>query len=179
MRNVVRGALVVLVGASWALPWGLLAFVLGWSQGQVASLAAFTIGFVGTVTACWLCVRLLTHSPPRWWLVIAVACGVASLALQYTLLWTVGLVDHQLSGPASPSGLSVIVGVRDAHPGLSADFYCDVRVLDANGSVVAAHACGSQDQRDGPELLRDSMRWTSPRTLEFTTRCGPERLILR
>ena len=89
------------------------------------------------------------------------------------------MVNHRLRGPTSPSGLTVIIDVRDAHCGWSADFYSDVRVLDGSGNVVADWKdTDGQYPSDGPRLMRDSMRWTSPTTLLFTTREGTERITV-
>jgi hypothetical protein len=172
--------IVVLVGAGWLLVWSFLAASLAMSDAPLAAAVGLAMAVAGALVASWLCARALSRSHRRWWLSIAAGFGAVALALAHGLLWSVGMVDHRLTGPTSPSGLTVIVAVWDAHPGWSADFYSDVRVLDARGSVVAEWTDdGGQYPSDGPRVLRDSMRWTSPTTLEFTTRfSGTARLIV-
>jgi hypothetical protein len=167
---------VLAVGVVWAAGFGFLSFMLSMTRVPVASTIALVIAF-GTVPASWLCARLLSRSRMRWWPPITALFAGIAFVVADTLLWSWDLVDHTLTGPVSPTGLTTFVDVHDAHAGLSADFYSDVRVLDRDGIVVAQwkDRCG-QDYREGPRSLRDSMRWTSPTTLEFTACEGPQHL---
>lgn len=174
-------ALVALVAACWVVVFLFLALGLCMSDAPRAALGAFAVAFVGTWLACRLCAGALARSQTGLRLPVAAAFAAASLAPAYSLLWSTGMVNHRLTGPTSPSGLTVLVDVWDAHPGWSADFYSDVRVFDGSGRVVAEWKDdGGQYPCDGPRLLRDSMRWTSPSTLTFETRLGgTQRITVR
>ncbi|HEX6811664.1 MAG TPA: hypothetical protein VF384_08590 [Planctomycetota bacterium] len=175
--NALRAVLVAAVGLAWALVWAFLSLKLAIGEAPRAAYLALTTAVVGTVLACRLCARTLARSRARWWLPAAALLAVAPLPLTRAFLWSLGFVNHELTGPTSPSGLTAIVVVRDAKPGVSADFYCNVRVLDPAGNVVAEWKDWyGQYPSDGPRLLRNSMRWTSARTLLFTTRSGLEQL---
>lgn len=141
-------------------------------------IAAFGVGPVVTALVGWGFAKGLLRMPVLWWAPAAIVAATAPLVLGYTLLFGLQrtLRRYELPGPPSPTGLATVLAVSDAGLGIGADFYCNVRVLDGSGNVVATLECGSQYPRGGPQLLRDSMRWTSPRTLEFTSRSGAQRL---
>lgn len=181
LRSVAFTACLVAVGVCWAACWALLALGFATLQQPVAVCAALAVSFFGTVFACRLGARALARLSMPWWPLVTAALGLSSIALAYCLLWSLGLVNHCLSGPTSPSGLATTIVVRDAYPSLSADFYTDVRVVDARGNIVAEWkdpwGWGSMN---GPRLLRDSMRWTTPNTLAFRTGYGQfEQLTVR
>ena len=116
-----------------------------------------------------------------YWLPVTAGYAAAPVAGAIGLLFVLGwsLRSYELRGPTSSAGLQPVIAVRDAGLGIGADFYCDLRVLDATGAVIAERQLGSQHPRGGPQLLRDSMQWTSPDTLAFTTRTGAEQLNMR
>jgi len=180
LRSFAFTACLVAVGLCWAACWAFLALGFGISEMPGAACGALGIAFFGTVFACRVGARVLARLSMPWWPLVTAALGASSIAIAYCLLWSLGLVDHRLSGPASPSGLTTTIVVRDAHLGWSADFYTDVQVLDARGNIVAEWKDPwGWDSRDGPRLLRDSMRWTSPGTLEFRSRDGDQQLTVR
>jgi hypothetical protein len=184
------------LGATWvgfhlalfvvALGWYLTALFVGVMLDMsdlprgAMTIAALGVGPVVTGLVCWGFAKGLLRMPVLWWTPLTVVSAAAPFVLGYALLFGLQrtLGRYELPGPPSPTGLTTILALRDAGLGIGADFYCDVRVLDGNGNVVATRECGSQHPRGGPELLRDSMRWTSPTTLEFTSRDGPERLTV-
>ena len=173
LRSFVFTMCLVAVGASWAVCWAFLALGFQMSGMPAAAYGAVAVAIFGTVGACRLGARVLTRLSMPWWPLVTAALGASSIAIAYCLLWSQGLVNHELAGPGSPSGLTTTIVVRDAHLGVSADFYTDVRVLDGNGNIVAEwEDLGGWDSRDGPRRFRDSMRWTSPNTLEFRTAEG-------
>lgn len=172
---------LVVVGACWVPCWGLLAILFMISKMPVAGCGAAGIAIFGTVVACRLGARVLARTSMPWWPLVTAALGASSIAIAYCLQWSLGLLDHQLGGPISPSGLTATILVRDCGLGWSADFYTDVRVLDTHGNIVAEWKdLGGWDSRDGPRRMRDSMRWTSANTLEFQTGEGyPQQLTVR
>ena len=181
LRSVAFTACLVAVGASWAGCWALLALGFATLQAPVAVCAALAVAIFGTVLACRLGARVLARSSMIWWPLVTVLLGGSSIGIAYCLLWSLGLVNHRLSGPTSPSGMATTIVVRDAWPSLSADFYTDVRVVDTSGNIVAEWkdpwGWGS---RNGPRLMRDSMSWTSANTLAFRTGYGQfEHLTVR
>ena len=180
LRSFVSTVCLVAVGACWAPCWAFLALGFMISEMPVAACGALGISIFGTVGACRLGARVLARLSMPWWPLVTAAFGASSIAIAYCLLWSLGLVNHQLSGPTSPSGLTTTIAVRDCGLGVSADFYTDVRVLDTHGNIVAEwkDQCG-WDSRDGPRRMRDSMRWTSANTLEFRSRDGDQHLTVR
>ena len=180
LRSFAFAACLVVVGLCWAACWAFLALGFGISQMPFAAYCASAIAIFGTIAACRLGKRALARLSMPWWPLATAVLGGSSFAIAYCLLWSLGLVDHRLSGPTSPSGLTTIIVVRDAHLGWSADFYTDVRVLDTSGNIVAQwEDQGGWGSRDGPRRLRESMRWTSPNTLEFRTSYGDQHLTVR
>lgn len=173
LRSVAFTACLVAVGSSWAGCWGLLALGFATLQAPAEVCAALAVAIFGTLLACRVGARVLARSSMPWWPLVTAVLGASSIAVAYCLLWSLGLVNHSLSGPRSPSGLATTIVVRDAWPSLSADFYTDVLVVDTSGNIVAEWkdpwGWGS---RNGPRLLRDSMHWTSPDTLAFRTGYG-------
>jgi hypothetical protein len=180
LRSLAFTACLVAVGLCWAACWAFLALGFLITKMPVAACAALVVSILGTVLACRLGARLLARLSMPWWPLVTAVLGASSMAIAYCLLWSLGLVDHRLSGPASPSGLCTTIVVRDARLGWSADFYTDVLVLDTRGNTVAEWKDEwGWDSRDGPRLLRDSMRWTAPNTLVFRTSFGTEQLTVR
>ena len=125
----------------------------------------------------------LHHHPPmtirragarhRWLLPAAVTVFVLLAA---TNAWT---DRYELEGPTAAAGFRVRVSVRDAGLGWSADFRSDVRVVAADGArLLEWKDRHGQGMRGGPEKLRDSMQWTSPRTLTFASASGRVELMV-
>ncbi len=171
---------VIAVFAAWYLSVLLVCTLLDMSHVWSVSLrvSAFVIAPLGAGLVTWLFARRLLRGELVRWVRATIATAGAPFSIAFvaaTVLHAV-LRTQELVGPTSPDGLTSIVAVRDAGLGWGADFYCDVRVLDADGRVVAEWKGGSQWPRSGPPQLRNSMRWTSPRTLEFTSRSGAHRL---
>lgn len=178
MLDRARFALLAVVAAIWLAVWLLVALGLALSDAPGISVVALA-GAATTAFVCRACARTLPRLHRVLWLPAAMSFVAASLVPAYGLLWSLGLVNHSLTGPPSPLGLTTIISVRDAHLGWSADFYSDVRVLDGSGKVVAEwRDTSGQGHSDGPRALRDSMRWTSPTTLEFVTHYDGDREIL-
>ena len=78
-----------------------------------------------------------------------------------------------LLGPISGAGHAVKVRVSDMRFGPGADFYCDVRVYDSQGSQVALwEDPKGQDSMENAKKLVSSMRWVGPGVLTFTIADG-------
>jgi len=73
-------------------------------------------------------------------------------------------------GPESPAGYTVLIECKDAGFGPGADYLAHIAIKDTSGEVVARwNDPSGQKSIDGLERLIDSMTWTSPRSLGFTS----------
>ena len=73
-------------------------------------------------------------------------------------------------GPASPAGYQVEIRVSDCGPGVGADFYADIWLLDPDRrKLIEWHDPDGQDSWDGVDRLIASMRWATPTSLAFTS----------
>jgi len=75
-----------------------------------------------------------------------------------------------LDGPVSKEGLYVRAHVSDMSFGPGADYYVDLRILDASGKErIQWEDREGQQSWEGVENLMKSMRWTSASSFEFQT----------
>ena len=79
-------------------------------------------------------------------------------------------------GPDSPGGDSVTIHCRDAGIGPGADYYADVSIKDSSGNLIAQWKdTDGQESKAGFHRMVESMEWTSPEALRFTS--YPDRVI--
>jgi hypothetical protein len=148
--------------------------------GSVATFAWF-VGPVATAVACIVLGRLTRSASPIRAGLLTLTFTIAPTVIAFGALVAVEARygSYGLDGPDSPAGHHVHLSVRNCL-GIGADFYTDVRVVDANGATLAEwRDRQGQVEWGGAEQLRDSMRWRDARVLEFTTRSGAERLELK
>jgi hypothetical protein len=179
---VLYSALIVVVLVAWGLVCLCAgAFVCRPLPGSLALLAKAICVAVPLVVG-WVFSRHLLRTHVRRWIRDAIAVAAAPFALCVATVVVLSLVlnEYELKGPTSQDGLTPVVAVRNAWGDFLPEFNSDVRVVDAAGATVATWVDhdGWQD-RSGPERQRDSMRWTAPHELEFTTKAGVVKLSVR